>query len=178
MNEKGTQVAIGLKRFKKTFCWIWWEHQEKAIGSYTYLPLNKWYHGVLHMITKIMPAIYQDICLRWLTSRRPIQRPMNFSVLVDFRCRSVTKIPLEGFPLIKLVKRRMSIRTQTAGGTKGFSLKPGAVSKYYIVSEYRSSFLKQLRDLLDPGKTNWAHKIYGNQELQETRLMWSHWPLY
>jgi len=44
--------------------------------------------------------------------------------------------------------------TQTAGGTKGFSLKPGAVSKYYIVSEYRSSFLKQLRDLPDPGKTN------------------------
>ena len=32
--------------------------------------------------------------------------------------------------------------TQTPGVTKGFSLKPGAVSKYYLIAEYRSIFMR------------------------------------
>ena len=35
--------------------------------------------------------------------------------------------------------------TQTPGGTEGFSLKPGAVSRYYITAEYRSTCLRQLK---------------------------------
>ena len=34
--------------------------------------------------------------------------------------------------------------TQTAGGTRGFSLKPGAVSRYYITAEHRAGALRQL----------------------------------
>jgi len=34
--------------------------------------------------------------------------------------------------------------TQTAGDTTGFSLKPGAVSRYYLTAEYRASTLRQL----------------------------------
>ena len=51
---------------------------------------------------------------------------------------------MENFLWIKL-EETVNKDTQTAGGTKGFSLKPGAVSRYYITSEYKSSFLKQLR---------------------------------
>ena len=40
--------------------------------------------------------------------------------------------------------------TQAPGGTKGFSLKPGAVTRYYLTSEYRSSYLRQLRDVIGP----------------------------
>ncbi|CAH3143072.1 unnamed protein product [Porites evermanni] len=54
----------------------------------------------------------------------------------------------------------------TAGGTKGFSLKAGAVSKYYIVSEFRSIFLKQLRDMLNLSKSNSGHT-----DLQKTRIV-------
>ena len=39
--------------------------------------------------------------------------------------------------------------TQTPGGTKGFSLKPAALSRYYLTAEHRSTCLKQLRDLTD-----------------------------
>ena len=39
--------------------------------------------------------------------------------------------------------------TQTPGGTEGFSLKPGAVSRYYITAEYRSTCLRQLKMLTD-----------------------------
>ena len=35
--------------------------------------------------------------------------------------------------------------TQTAGGTRGFSLKPGAVSRYYLTAEHRAGALRQLR---------------------------------
>ena len=40
---------------------------------------------------------------------------------------------------------------QTPGGTKGFSLKPGAVSKYYLIAEYRSIFMQQLKEMLHFG---------------------------
>ena len=33
---------------------------------------------------------------------------------------------------------------QTAGGTKGFSLKPSSVQKHYMMSEFRTSFLGKL----------------------------------
>ena len=35
--------------------------------------------------------------------------------------------------------------TQTAGGTRGFSLKSGAVSHYYLTAEHRAGALRQLR---------------------------------
>ena len=47
--------------------------------------------------------------------------------------------------------------TQTAGGTKGFSLRAGAVSKYYINAEYRSLCLKQLRNMTQVGNSELSH---------------------
>jgi hypothetical protein len=44
-----------------------------------------------------------------------------------------------------------------AGGTKGFSLNPGAVSRYYITAEYRSSCLKQLRKMTEVSETRPSH---------------------
>ena len=38
--------------------------------------------------------------------------------------------------------------TLTAGGTKGFSLKHGAISRYYLTAEHRASALRQLRESL------------------------------
>ena len=46
--------------------------------------------------------------------------------------------------LTKLLKKPQTRIPQTAGGTKGFSTKPSAVSKYYLNAEYRSTAIKQL----------------------------------
>ena len=46
--------------------------------------------------------------------------------------------------LTKLLKKTLTKIPQTAGGTKGFSTKPSAVSKYYLKAEYRSTAIKQL----------------------------------
>ena len=35
--------------------------------------------------------------------------------------------------------------TQTAGGTRGFNLKPGAMSRYYLTAQHRAGALRQLR---------------------------------
>ena len=73
--------------------------------------------------------------------------------------------PFGRVPVDQTCKETVNKDTQTAGGTKGFSLKAGAVSNYYIVSEFRSIFLKQLRDMLNLSKSNSVHT-----DLQKTRI--------
>ena len=55
--------------------------------------------------------------------------------------------------------------TQTAGGTKGFSLKLGAVSRYYLTAEYRAEALRRLHGIVSiksPG--------LGHRDLQRSRI--------
>ena len=37
---------------------------------------------------------------------------------------------------------------ETPGGTKGFSLNPEAVTRYYLTSEYQSMYLGKLKDII------------------------------
>ena len=46
---------------------------------------------------------------------------------------------------------------QTPGGTKGFSLKPAAVTKYYMTSEYRSDNLRELMGMVRHGDSHLTH---------------------
>ena len=55
--------------------------------------------------------------------------------------------------------------TQTPGGTARFSLKAGAIKRYYITSEYRSAFLGQLRDMVQGNRSNVCHT-----DLQRLRI--------
>ena len=50
------------------------------------------------------------------------------------------KNPFGKIPIDQTIEETANKDTQTAGGTKGFSLKPGAVSRYYITAEYHSGF--------------------------------------
>ena len=56
--------------------------------------------------------------------------------------------------------------TQTAGGTKGFSLKSGAVKKYYLNAEHRRLFLRQLREMVGLGGSRLNHL-----DLQQSRIL-------
>ena len=51
------------------------------------------------------------------------------------------------------------------GGTKGFHLKPGAASKYCLTAEYRTMYLRELRDVIDLGDSKLAHP-----DLQRSRI--------
>lgn len=47
---------------------------------------------------------------------------------------------------------------------KGFSLKPGAIS--YLITEYRSTFMRQLKDMLNLGTST----TFQHTDLQGTRI--------
>ncbi|MES9881053.1 MAG: hypothetical protein ABW185_09250 [Sedimenticola sp.] len=69
-------------------------------------------------------------------------------------------------PVDQTVEETITRDTQTAGGTKGFSLKASAVSKYYITAEYRSQCLKQLRSIIDVQNRNNRHPDLGTARIR------------
>ena len=51
-------------------------------------------------------------------------------------------------PVDQTCEETVNKDTQMPGGTKGFNLNPGAVNKYYVIAEYRSIFMRQLKHML------------------------------
>ena len=47
--------------------------------------------------------------------------------------------------------------TQTAGGTRGFSLKPGALQPYYMTAEFKEMFLREIREMVGYDQGNNGH---------------------
>ena len=56
--------------------------------------------------------------------------------------------PFGRIPVDQTTEETVNKDTQTAGGTTGFSLKPGAVSRYYLTAEHRAAALRQLRETI------------------------------
>ena len=75
--------------------------------------------------------------------------------------------PFGRIPVDQTIEETVNKDTQTPGGTKGFSLKPGAVSRYYLTAEYRSSFLHMLRDVT--GTRNFTSNT-GHPDLSKSRI--------
>ena len=65
--------------------------------------------------------------------------------------------PFGRIPVDQAVEETVNRDTQTPGGTKVFSLKPNAVHRYYQTAEYRSSYLRQLRETLGLGRRQFTH---------------------
>ena len=49
----------------------------------------------------------------------------------------------------QIVEETINKDTQTAGGTKGISMKQNAVSKYYITADDRASFVREMRSIVN-----------------------------
>ena len=73
--------------------------------------------------------------------------------------------PFEKIPVDQTTEATVNKDTQTPGGTVRFSLKPGAIKRYYLTAEYRSAFLGQLRNIVQEKGSKHQHP-----ELQETRI--------
>ena len=61
------------------------------------------------------------------------------------------KNPFGRIPVDQTIEETANKDTQTAGGTRGFSLKPATVRRYYmyLTAEFRATCLKQLRLMTD-----------------------------
>ena len=73
--------------------------------------------------------------------------------------------PFRRIPVNQTCEETVYKDTQTSGGTKGFSLRPNAFSKFQLVAEYQSTFLRQLKDMLHISRSSSQHK-----DLQPTRI--------
>ena len=56
--------------------------------------------------------------------------------------------PFGRIPVDQTIEETVNKDTQTAGGTKDFSLKVGAVSRYYLTAEYRSTCIRNIRKMV------------------------------
>ena len=74
--------------------------------------------------------------------------------------------PFGRIPVDQTIEETINKDTQTPGGMKSFSLKPGAVSRYYLTSEYRSSNLRELRDMVSRN----GSQHFNHPDLQLTRI--------
>ena len=72
--------------------------------------------------------------------------------------------PFGRLPIDQALEVTVNRDTQTPGGTSRFSLKSGAVKRYYITSEHRSAFLGQLRHMVQGNIRETLH-----HDLQQTR---------
>lgn len=84
----------------------------------------------------------------------------GFSVQLG-ACNPFGRIPVE-----QTIEEAVNKDTQTPGGTKGFSLKPGSVYRYYLNAEYRGMFLRQLREMRRLGGSRLNHP-----DLQQSRSL-------
>ena len=100
-----------------------------------------------------MPVYYEQMLRLEKDSPEVYERFLNgqFSVQMSetntFGC----------IPIDQAIEETVNKDTQTSGGTAGFSLKPGAVKRYYITAEYRSSFLHLMRTFIESGGSRSLH---------------------
>lgn len=73
--------------------------------------------------------------------------------------------PFGKIPVDQTTEVTVNKDTQTPGGTSGFSLKAGAIKRYYMTAEHRSAFLGQLRDMIQGNLSQLQHT-----ELQQSRI--------
>ena len=107
------------------------------------------------MTNSTTPDSYHTIMHRWLSSDHPevhehfIQG--GFSVQLGGK-KSFGRIPVD-----KAIEETVNKEIETPGGTKGFSLNPEAVTRYYLTSEYRSMYLGKLRDMIGRNESRMSH---------------------
>ena len=78
--------------------------------------------------------------------------------------------PFGRIPVDQTIEETVNKDTQTPGGTKGFSLKPDALSRYYLTAEYRSTCLKQIRELTDIKPPGVSHHDLESSRIRKDEL--------
>ena len=65
--------------------------------------------------------------------------------------------PFGRIPVDQATEVTVNKNTLTTGGTTKFSLKSGAVKHFYVTSDHRSTFLNQMREIVNESKTDTDH---------------------
>ena len=89
----------------------------------------------------------------------PTTHPDAHEYLADgnFATQIGKDTPFGCIPMDQTIEETINKDTQTPGGTKGFSTKKGAVSRYYITADYRASCVRQLRYMINGEESGFRH---------------------
>ena len=92
-----------------------------------------------------MPVYYAEM------TRSPENYPSVYEHFQDGGCsvQIGDHNPFGRIPVDETIEETVNKDTQIGGGNKGFSLKPGAISKYFLIAEYISTCLKNLCDMIE-----------------------------
>ena len=91
---------------------------------------------------------------------------MNTFLRVDFLCSYLTN-PFGRIPVDQVIEETVNKDTQTAKGTRNFSLKSGTVCRYYLTAEFRAMALKELRHSTSLHKERLYHPDLSSQRVQK-----------
>jgi len=134
----------------------------------------------LHSVRSLLPwcfaydkvnyARYLSVYLAQM-SRLVYDHPEIYKQMMDggFSVQLSDNNPFGRVPVDQTLEETINKDTQTAGGTKGFSLNTSAVARYYLSAEFRSVVLRQIRQLTDgdEGERKVSHPDLGNRRMQK-----------
>jgi len=98
----------------------------------------------------------------------PPKKHPQVHVFMEAGGLSVQMSPNNAFgriPVHQTIEEIIDKNTQMAGGTRGFSLSPGALQRYYITAEFRAMFLREIRAMVGYSQGNKGHA-----DLQKSRI--------
>ena len=95
---------------------------------------------------------------------------LNHFLAGEFSVQIGASNPFGRIPMDQTIEETANRDTKIAGGIRKYSLKPGAVSRFFLTAEYRSSFLHQLREVLSIGKTDCGHVELQNSRIKKDEL--------
>ena len=109
-------------------CLIPWSFAYDKVNYARYLSI---YHAQMSRLEETNPDVHQQMVSG------------GFSVQMS-SCNPFGRIPVD-----QALEETVNKDTQTPGGTRGFSLKPETVAKYYLSAEYRSMAMRQIHEFVD-----------------------------
>jgi hypothetical protein len=85
----------------------------------------------------------------------------------DFSIQIGTQNRFGKIPMDQAIEETINKDTQTAGDTKGFRTRSGAVVRYYLTADYRSACMHQLREMVDETKGPFSHPDIGSTTIHQ-----------
>jgi len=102
---------------------------------------------------RYLPVYYAEM------SNLPSTHPEVYESFMDgrFAVQIGEESPFGRIPVNQTTEETVNKDTKTSGGITKFSLKTGAVNRFYMTAEYRCSFLAKLRNMVQVKKPTHLH---------------------
>jgi hypothetical protein len=103
--------------------------------------------------SRYLPWYYHEMV------RLPQNHPEIYAYLENggFSCQIGPVNTYGRIPMDQTIEETINKDTQTVGGTKGFSTRKNAVSKYYITADDRANYVRKLRAMIDTRNQEFWH---------------------